>query len=173
MIKKRNLPLEVFIDGASKGNPGPSGIGIVIVDKDKRKEKSISRYIGETTNNISEYLAFIYALQEILPLGIKNITVKSDSQLLIKQLKGEFKVKDRNIKFFFDIAKHLVEKFANVNLIHIGRNENSQADRLASKAAGNLLDLKFKSVSKKSRWDDRPFDFRREESPSSEGQSGR
>ncbi len=173
MIKKKNLPLEIFIDGASKGNPGPSGIGILIIDKEKRKEKSISRFVGETTNNISEYLAFIYALQEILPLGIKNITVKSDSQLLIKQLKGEFKVKDRNIRFLFDIAKHLVEKFASVNLIHIGRDENSRADRLASKAAGNFLDLKIKSVSKKSRWDGRPFDFWREESPSSAGQGGR
>jgi len=141
--------MEVFIDGASQGNPGPSGIGVVIVDNTKEKTYTISRYIGETTNNVSEYLAFIYALLEALSLRVKNLTIKSDSQLLIKQLRGEFRVRDKNIKLFFDLATHLIERFKNINLVQIDRGQNTEADRLATGAIKDFLKSKEKKHKKR------------------------
>lgn len=149
MTEKEGVILEVFIDGASQGNPGPSGIGAVIIDKTNGRTKTISRYIGETTNNISEYLAFIYSLLEILPLNIKNLTVKSDSQLLIKQLQGEYKVKDKTIKLFFDIADTLIGRFKNITLVQIEREKNIDADRLASSAVTDFLKYRRRGLKKR------------------------
>ncbi len=149
MTEREGVVLEVFIDGASQGNPGPSGIGGVIIDKTSGKTQTIGRYIGETTNNISEYLALIYTLLELLPLNIKNLTVKSDSQLLIKQLKGEYKVKDKTIRLFFDIANTLMSKFKDITLVQIEREKNFGADRLASAAIADFLKYRGKRPKKR------------------------
>ena len=85
--------LTVFTDGGARGNPGPAGIGVVFYDDNGENVGEISRYIGISTNNVAEYLAVIYALQEAVFMKVKNIILKLDSQLVERQLIGEYRVK--------------------------------------------------------------------------------
>lgn len=124
----------IYIDGASSGNPGPSGIGVIISDTKERVIKNISQAIGEATNNVAEYTALIYALQESLILGAKEVIIKTDSELLTKQLNRVYKVKDATLKLLFNQAQHLKSKFSHFDIKHINRQENKGADKLAAKA---------------------------------------
>ncbi len=125
--------VEIFIDGASKGNPGPSGIGIAIY-QNGRLLKEISRYIGNATNNVAEYYALIFALQEALVLDIREIKVKTDSELLYKQLKGEYKIKNSHLILLHEQVKHMLCGFRSADIAHISRDDNQPADRLAAQA---------------------------------------
>jgi ribonuclease HI len=129
---------EIYIDGASKGNPGPSGIGVVIC-QDGRTIKNIASYIGNTTNNIAEYTALIYALQEGLILKTERIKINTDSQLLYRQINKVYKIKSPNILGLYNQALHLMAAFKQVSINHISRNENRGADKLASKAIKEAL----------------------------------
>lgn len=129
---------EIYIDGASKGNPGPSGIGVVIC-QDGRTIKNIASYIGNTTNNIAEYTALIYALQEGLILKTERIKINTDSQLLYRQINKVYKIKSPNILGLYNQALHLMAAFKQVSINHISRNENRGADRLASRAIKEAL----------------------------------
>jgi len=129
---------EIYIDGASKGNPGPSGIGVVIC-QDGRTIKNIASYIGNTTNNIAEYTALIYALQEGLILKTESIKINTDSQLLCRQINKVYKIKSPNILGLYNQALHLMAAFKQVSINHISRNENRGADKLASKAIKEAL----------------------------------
>jgi len=129
---------EIYIDGASKGNPGPSGIGVVIC-QDGRTIKNIASYIGNTTNNIAEYTALIYALQEGLILKTERIKINTDSQLLYRQINKVYKIKSPNILGLYNQALHLMAAFKQVSINHISRNENRGADKLASRAIKEAL----------------------------------
>lgn len=142
--------IEIYIDGASSGNPGPAGIGIVIY-QDGSIFKKISRFIGRTTNNVAEYMAFIQALQEVSTFTMAELEIKTDSELLYKQLKGEYKVKHTNIKPLFEQVKKILLDFRDVrggvSIHRISRNDNSIADKLAKDAIRKskaLEILKFK-----------------------------
>lgn len=128
--------LEIYIDGASKGNPGPSGIGVIIC-KGKKVLKNISTYIGNATNNVAEYTALIYALQEALILKADAVKINSDSQLLCRQLNGFYKIKNANIIGLYNQARHLLSAFKKVLVNNIPREENRGADKLATQAAKN------------------------------------
>ena len=123
--------VEIYIDGAAKGNPGPAGIGVVIY-QDGSVLKNISNYIGNATNNIAEYTALIYGLQEALILKVENIKINTDSQLLYRQVKREYKVKNLNILGLYNQAIHLMSGFKEVSINHIPRQENRGADKLAN-----------------------------------------
>ena len=125
---------EVFIDGASRGNPGPSGIGVVFTDARGAVGRQLSRYIGETTNNVAEYLALIYALQQALRDGCTALAVHTDSELLARQINGQYRVRDPRLRLFHDLALELVKGFAQWSIQHIPRSRNAQADRLAGNA---------------------------------------
>ena len=133
MTPTRNC--EVYIDGASLGNPGPAGIGVVFVDGGATPVRQFSKYIGEDTNNVAEYLALIYALQEALPAGCANLTIKSDSELLVRQINGQYKVRDARLRQLHDLAVHLGRTFRAWRIEHIPREQNRLADRLAGQAA--------------------------------------
>ncbi len=126
--------IEIFVDGASRGNPGPSGIGIAFFDADKKPIKKMFKFIGDATNNIAEYTALIYGLQEALIDRHRDIIVKSDSELMTRQLRGEYKVKNKNLKPYYEQFLHISRGFNKVEIISIGRKENSIADKLANKA---------------------------------------
>ncbi|MEA3488978.1 MAG: ribonuclease HI family protein [Candidatus Omnitrophota bacterium] len=126
--------LRVFADGGSRGNPGPAGVGVLLLDDKGRKVEEISRYIGNATNNVAEYLAVIYGLQEALYREARNVVLNIDSQLVARQLKGEYRVKDQNMKKFFDIALNLFRGFDKVDIREIPREENKDADALVNKA---------------------------------------
>ena len=123
----------IYSDGASSGNPGLSGVGIVIY-KNGALLKKISHFIGKTTNNVAEYSAFIQALQEVRSLNPEKLELKTDSELLYKQLKGDYKVKHANIKPLFIQIKLMLSHFKQVDISHIGREDNALADKLAKEA---------------------------------------
>lgn len=125
----------MYIDGASRSNPGPAGAGIFI--KSKNKEKKISYYLESKTNNQAEYLALIIGL---LSLEDNNINIFSDSELLVRQIKGEYKVKNSNIKELYDFAVELLRKF-NYTITHILRDKNQVADKLANTAIDKKVEL--------------------------------
>ena len=129
----------VYTDGASKGNPGPATVGIVICDKNGKVLKEYSKEIGEATNNEAEYQAVILALKKIkLLYGKKKakeseIEIRSDSQLLVSQLNGEYKILDEKIQKLFIEVWNLQTEFKKVVFKLIPREENKLADRAANK----------------------------------------
>lgn len=132
--------LDIYIDGAAKGNPGPAGVGAVVCGADGSVLKNISKFIGEATNNVAEYTALIYALQEALILRAQEVRIWTDSELLYRQLKGEYKVRHPNLKPLFGQIKHLLCGLQSFEIHHISRNNNRGADKLANQAvkAGRL-----------------------------------
>lgn len=125
--------LIIFTDGASLGNPGPMGIGIVIY-KDKFRIEELSEYIGKGTNNVAEYTAVVRALETVHEIGAIDVHIKSDSQLIVRQLNGEYKVKDpklRPLKRRIDILC----KGLRVSFEHIPRDKNEEADALSKEGA--------------------------------------
>lgn len=124
----------LYADGAAKGNPGPAGIGVVLLDADKKRIKDFYKYIGEATNNVAEYNALIYGLQEALMAGADEVDINLDSELIVMQLKGEYKVKNANLRPLFEQAVHLFDGFKKIKVRHIDRKENKEADKLANKA---------------------------------------
>jgi ribonuclease HI len=137
--------IEIYIDGASKGNPGHAGIGVIIC-QNGQVLKNISSYIGQTTNNVAEYMALIQALQEALILKAENIAINTDSQLLYRQMKKEYRVKHPLISSLYTQAMHLVSAFKDVNINHISRENNRGADRLATQAIKKALKKTVKIV---------------------------
>ena len=125
--------LTVYIDGASKGNPGKASIGIAIYS-DKTLIKKLGAQIGYATNNVAEYIALITALIECLHYTPDKLEIKSDSQLLIKQMQGEYRIKDRYLQKLQFIANRLNSLYPNIYFTHIPREENKEADRIANDA---------------------------------------
>jgi len=133
--------IEIYIDGASKGNPGPSGIGVVIC-QDGQTIRNISSFIGNATNNIAEYTALVYALQESLILKAESIKINTDSQLLYRQINRVYKIKNPNLLGLYNQAMRLFSAFKQVKIKHIYRQDNRGADRLANKAIKEALKKK-------------------------------
>ncbi len=141
----------VYIDGGSRGNPGPSAIGIVAdlrgLNADSRGIKEYSKYIGEATNNEAEYQAAIFALKKIKHLigGEKSekteIEIKSDSELLVKQVNGQYKIKEKDLIPFFIEIWNLKQNFAGVKFVQIPREENKQADLLVNRELNSQTGL--------------------------------
>lgn len=127
----------IAADGGSRGNPGPAGIGAVLYDPEGQRIAEVSRYVGETTNNVAEYLAVIYGLHEALRMEASEIKLRVDSQLVARQLKGSYRVKDKNIRIFFDLALTLLKCFDKIEIQEVPREENSDADMLVNKALDN------------------------------------
>ena len=122
--------LEIFIDGACSGNPGPAAIGLVL-KKHGQKIQEVSKTIGEATNNIAEYTALIYALQEALVQKVQQIKIYTDSELIYKQVIGQYKVSHEKLKPLFAQVQHLIKGFKHIDIQCIPREENKEADRLA------------------------------------------
>jgi ribonuclease HI len=131
--KTQGKPWQLYIDGASIGNPGPAGVGLVLEDGDGNALAQAGRFIGEATNNEAEYLALIMGLEEAIIFGPpkKGLVVKSDSQLLVKQLAGEYRVKEKKLKPLYQWAKRLTSALENCQLEFIPRGQNQKADKLA------------------------------------------
>lgn len=130
-----DLSLIINIDGASSGNPGPSGIGVVIRDADDEQIISeLSEYHGKMTNNAAEYTALIRALEYAIILHAGRVTILSDSQLLVRQMKGQYKVKSPNIRPFHMWASDLARVLDRVDFLDIRRENNREADALAQRA---------------------------------------
>ena len=129
--------LTIYVDGASAGNPGKAGIGVVLFCEGK-KIKEYSQHIGIATNNVAEYMAVIFAMQEALIMRVQNITVFSDSELVVNQINGIYKVKDNNLFRLHKQVQHLKNGFRKFNITHIERAGNKEADKLASRSVDRL-----------------------------------
>lgn len=130
--------LTIFTDGGARGNPGPAAIGAVLYDAENNELSTLSEYIGEDTNNVAEYTAIVRALTHAASIlddsKAYQVTLKLDSQLAERQLNGVYKVKDQNLKNYYDQAKQLEQEFAGVTYIHVRREENKVADKLVNEA---------------------------------------
>ena len=124
----------LYVDGASFGNPGPSGIGIVLTQGDQVLA-DLSQDVGWGTNNQAEYRALIAGLNEAIKRDIRSLLVRSDSQLLVRQVTGEYKVKDRKLKVMMSEIQGLLSKFEKARFEHVRREFNERADELAKAGA--------------------------------------
>ena len=131
---------KIYIDGASKGNPGPAGIGVVVKDGEGRVIRRLARSIGEATNNTAEYRALLEALKEAYRLNPARsgvgILICSDSELLVKQINGIYKVRAEGLLPLFNQAKAALRGLKGAQVTHIDRRENKEADALARRARG-------------------------------------
>jgi ribonuclease HI len=124
----------VNTDGASRGNPGPAAIGVTIKAVDGRVLANISRRIGVTTNNQAEYRALIAGLEKAVGLGARHVQVRSDSELIVKQLQGLYNIKKATLRPLYEAVVRLIGGLDSFEIKHVPREQNSAADRLANEA---------------------------------------
>ncbi len=128
------MKMIIYADGASRGNPGPAAIGVTIKNQQGKLITGISRRIGVTTNNQAEYQAIIAALEEAVNLGASQDDISMDSELVVKQLKGEYRVKRVTLKPLYQRVKELESQLKGFAIRHIPREQNREADELANAA---------------------------------------
>ena len=126
--------LIIYFDGASRGNPGRAGAGIWITDGEGRKVSEVSRYLGHKTNNQAEYWALLLGLREAKRLGRKSLHIFTDSELVERQIKGIYRVRDLDLKALHRAVLQNLKTFSSVEIESIPREENREADRLANEA---------------------------------------
>lgn len=138
LFASRENPPEHYLvahsDGGARGNPGPAGYGVVVKDESGRKVAALSEYLGHQTNNFAEYQGLIAALEYALQHGPKALKVISDSELLVRQIKGIYKVKNATLKDLHARAKELIAQLEWFSIGHALREHNQEADRLANEA---------------------------------------
>jgi ribonuclease HI len=126
--------VKLYTDGGARGNPGPAGIGYVIYNSDNSVVKKYDKYIGEATNNFAEYTALLYGLEECHKIRAKKVQVFMDSELVVKQLDGQYRVKNAELKPIYEKVKGLSGGFENITFSHVPRERNQVADELVNKA---------------------------------------
>jgi ribonuclease HI len=122
------------IDGGARGNPGPAGYGVVLHDESGKKIDSLHEYLGAQTNNFAEYSGLVAALEYAISHGYRSMKVRSDSELMVKQIKGEYKVRSEALFDIYREAKDLIRKLDSFHIQHVYREQNREADRLANLA---------------------------------------
>lgn len=123
----------VNTDGGSRGNPGPGAAAAVLKDSNGVTVKEVGKYLGSCTNNEAEYHGLLLGLNMALEEGAQDLTVNMDSELVIKQLLGEYRVKNGALAVFFKQAKELEKKFKSVKYVHVMREKNKEADALVNR----------------------------------------
>ncbi len=124
----------LMVDGASRGNPGEAGCGAVIYDEQGEILKELTSYLGSSTNNVAEYQGLLMGLEGVIKLGGKKLQIRSDSELLVRQLNGVYRVKDEKLKVLYRKALDLLGRLEAYRIIHVRREYNKLADRLANLA---------------------------------------
>jgi probable phosphoglycerate mutase len=123
-----------YIDGGSRGNPGPAGYGVQIVGEDGDVLAELHEFVGHSTNNVAEYRGLLAALAWAVDHGVSPLRIRSDSELLVKQLRGEYRVKNPGLQPLFQEARALIAHIGRVTFEHVRRELNKDADRLANLA---------------------------------------
>jgi len=126
--------LTAYIDGGSRGNPGPAGYGVRVEDEHGRPVAELSRALGAATNNVAEYHALVAALTWAAGHGCRSLRIKSDSELLVRQMRGEYRVRNAGLQPLYQEATRLVAELDRVRFEHIRRELNTEADALANRA---------------------------------------
>ncbi len=122
----------LFADGGSRGNPGPAASGAVLFDPAGEPIEEIGAYLGVATNNVAEWTALLLGLQAAVKLGIRSLRVRLDSELVVKQLRGEYRVKHPDLQPLHRRASQLLRAFEEVDVAHVPRKQNAWADRLVN-----------------------------------------
>jgi len=130
----RMMSVSLYCDGASRGNPGPSGAGVVLLDEKGEQIFELSRYLDNGTNNEAEYRALVRGLEAAADLGVKQIEIFSDSELVVRQISGKYKVRNPRLRSLFDQAVSRLQQFDEYAIFHVGRELNQRADQLANEA---------------------------------------
>lgn len=133
-MSQQNKILTIYTDGGSRGNPGAAAIGLVIKTESGELLYSHGSYIGITTNNVAEYSALIKALEEAFNLGATNVKIHMDSELIVKQMQGLYKIKEPTLQTLATQVKSLLQKFEAHSFTHVRREFNKEADAMVNKA---------------------------------------
>lgn len=128
------MKLIIYTDGGARGNPGPAGLGIAIYNEAREKVAELSRFLGVATNNQAEYRAVIVALEKARAMGADELEFYLDSELVVKQLNREYKVKNKDLAPLFLMIHNLSLSFRKITYTHVFREQNEEADRLANEA---------------------------------------
>lgn len=131
--KSTAINCTLFTDGASRGNPGKAGAGAVLFNSSGEELIASSSYLGVCTNNVAEYQALILGLEQAAQLGCSTINIRLDSELIVRQIQGVYKVKNATLKPLFARVQELLRNFGNWSIAHVPRAENSRADELANR----------------------------------------
>jgi len=126
--------LRVFCDGAARGNPGPAGAGAVLYTPDGRLVERLGRYLGRQTNNHAEYQGLILGLERALELGAREVEVYADSELMVRQLLGEYRVRAEGLLPLWRRARELLARFDRARIAHVPRERNAEADEMSNRA---------------------------------------
>jgi ribonuclease HI len=126
--------MRVHIDGAARGNPGPAGVGVLVIGPDGQEVERINRSIGEATNNVAEYRALLLALERAQALGWTDLEVYSDSELLVRQLQGRYQVRHAVLRELYAMARERIGTVRRFTIQHVPREQNAEADALANRA---------------------------------------
>jgi ribonuclease HI len=132
--------LRIFSDGAARGNPGPAGAGAVVLDSKGKVLARVGKFLGKQTNNVAEYEGVLLGLARAKELGATEIEVRADSLLLIRQLEGEYQVKNAALKLLHARAKALLRQFDHYDLRHVPREENTLADEMSNRAIDERME---------------------------------
>jgi ribonuclease HI len=127
-------PVRLFIDGGARGNPGPAGFGVHAEDRDGQVVVELYGYLGRATNNVAEYAALLVALEWARRSGLCSVHLFSDSQLLVRQLEGSYRVRNAGLRPLHQRGRELAAAIPGLKIAHVGRDENRQADALANRA---------------------------------------
>ena len=147
MSRKETDQIIIHTDGASRGNPGPAAAGFLLKRPDGTQLQAKAFFLGQTTNNIAEYTALIKALEAAKEIGSKNLTIFSDSQLLVRQINGNYKVKSEQIRPLFQQAIELLGEFETFKVVSIPREKNKEADKLVNRSLDLERDIEEKPKS--------------------------
>jgi ribonuclease HI len=129
--------LLIYCDGGARGNPGPAAIGAVVLDPSTdppARLATVSESIGVATNNVAEYRALISALEAAREFPARRVRIRADSQLIVRQLEGRYRVKQPHLRPYFERARELLSEYEDVELAHVRREDNTEADALVNAA---------------------------------------
>ena len=132
------MDMKLYTDGGARGNPGPAAAGVVLEDTSGDTIKELGLYLGEITNNQAEYKALILGLETAVTEGAENLECILDSQLVVRQLRGEYRVKNAGLKPLWDKVKKLEQSLGNVTYEHVKRHKNEDADRLVNQVLDEI-----------------------------------
>ncbi len=136
--ERRKRP-RLYVDGAARGNPGPAGAGAVILSPDGHVVAKLGKFLGDSTNNVAEYMGLILGLKRAKAMGIKELDVFADSELMVKQLAGDYAVKAEHLRPLYEEARALLKGFSEVQVTHVPREQNAQADLMSNRAIDERL----------------------------------
>jgi ribonuclease HI len=154
--KSRPAAYQLNIDGGSRGNPGPASYGVVVRNEGGEIVAKLKKYIGRTTNNVAEYYGLIAALDYAQSNGLRSLRVESDSELLVRQMRGHYKVKSADLRPLFERARKMAQTFEAFRIDHVYRAQNSEADALANEALDETARRSTPAVALKSESQDKP-----------------